>query len=175
MNCSTRFAASVAVAAVTLLMSTTCPATEPGDAAATIVRGGGRLFQISYILPGSGEGEPEDVVIPIRLQTTRPHLGGVRWWFICPLISDRIACERGVAKLHLPPGGRHIGCRTCHDLTYRSCQQAHQAERLLGDAWYQRQKARLDRLNARLDRRLGRPARTRVRSGPILPILRKRE
>ena len=114
-----------------------------------------------------GESDPEIIVLPIRLQTTRPHLGGVRWWFTCPLIVDGIACERRVAKLHLPPGSRHFGCRTCHDLTYRSCQQAHQAERLLGRPWYQRWMARLDRLNARLDRRLSssglRTARTKRR------------
>jgi len=106
---------------------------------------GGRLLQISYALPGSSEGDPEDVVIPIRLQTTRPHLGGVRWWFTCPLISNGVACERRMAKLYLPPRDRLFGCRTCHDLTYRSCQQAHQTERLLGDARYQRLMARLRR------------------------------
>jgi len=106
---------------------------------------GGRCFQISYTLPGSGEGDPEDIVTPIRLQTTRPHLGGVRRWFTCPLISNGIACERRVAKLYLPPGSRHFGCRICHDLTYQSCQQAHQTERLLGDAWYERWMARLRR------------------------------
>lgn len=26
-----------------------------------------------------------------------------------------------VGKLCLPPGGRYLGCRTCHDLTYESC------------------------------------------------------
>jgi len=125
---------------------------------------GGRFFQISYTLPDHDEGDPDEVVIPIRLQTTRPHLGGVRWWFTCPLIIGGIACERRVAKLYLPPSGRHFGCRTCHDLTYQSCQQAHQIERLLDDGRFERWMARLDRKIASLDRRLSsgsRPARTK--------------
>jgi len=40
--------------------------------------------------------------------------------------------NRRVAKLHSPPGSRYFGCRHCHDLTYNSCQEAHQAERLFG-------------------------------------------
>jgi len=108
------------------------------------------------------ENDPEDIVLPIRLQTTRPHLGGVRWWFTCPLISSGIACEWRVAKLYLPPGSRHFGCRTCHDLTYQSCQQAHQIERLLDPRRIEKQWARLRRLNARLDRRLGRPVGSQV-------------
>ncbi|HXG68722.1 MAG TPA: hypothetical protein VNO70_26735 [Blastocatellia bacterium] len=51
----------------------------------------------------------------VALTTTRPHFGGRRWWFVCPL------CARRVGKLYLPPGGRYFGCRHCHDLTYRSC------------------------------------------------------
>ena len=61
----------------------------------------------------------------IRLVSTRPNYGGVRWWFVCPLGT----CERRVRKLYLPgnehgvPDGRlFFGCRTCHDLTYRSAQ-----------------------------------------------------
>jgi hypothetical protein len=28
-----------------------------------------------------------------------------------------------VGKLYLPPGARYFGCRRCHELTYRSCQE----------------------------------------------------
>jgi hypothetical protein len=73
------------------------------------------------------DAAPEPIRYPIRLQTTRPHLGGLRWWFTCPLIVAGRPCRRRVATLHLV--GRYFGCRTCHGLTYRSCQEAHRDER----------------------------------------------
>ena len=76
--------------------------------------------------------DSEDVRIPVHLQTTPTQFGGERWWFTCPLIVGGVACNRRAGKLHLPPGARYFGCRKCHDLTYRSCQEAHQEERLFG-------------------------------------------
>jgi len=70
-----------------------------------------------------------DVCEDISLVTTRPHFGGMRWWFLCPLQVDGATCGNRVAKLHLRNG--HFGCRSCHDLTYLSCQQSHQLDRLL--------------------------------------------
>ena len=70
----------------------------------------------------------ENVNLPIRLQTTVPHFGGSRWWFTCPLLNDGLPCRRRVGKLYLR--GKFFGCRHCHDLTYRSCQEAHQTERI---------------------------------------------
>jgi hypothetical protein len=60
----------------------------------------------------------------IRLVTTRPRFGGLRWWFICPLVVNGRACGRRVGKLYLPPSGRYFGCRHCHKLTYTSCQES---------------------------------------------------
>ena len=76
--------------------------------------------------------DTEDVNIPVRLQATPTQFGGRRWWFICPLIVRGIACNRRAGKLYLPPGAKYFGCRKCHDLTYRSCQEAHQTERSFG-------------------------------------------
>jgi hypothetical protein len=61
----------------------------------------------------------------VRLTTTRPHFGGRRWWFVCPLVIDGRPCNRRAGKLYLPPDGRYFGCRRCYDLTYTSCQQSH--------------------------------------------------
>lgn len=72
------------------------------------------------------------VQVPVRMQTTEPGFGGRRWWFTCPLAVNGVACRRRAGKLHLPPGGRYFGCRVCHELTYRSCQEAHQGERAFG-------------------------------------------
>ncbi len=86
--------------------------------------GEGLLLKLNY------KANEQPVEIPVRLTTTYPHLGGERWWFTCPLIVNGVACNRRVSKLFLPPGARYFGCRKCHGLTYRSCQEAHQAERL---------------------------------------------
>jgi hypothetical protein len=63
-----------------------------------------------------------DLDYSVRLVATPCHLGGVRWWFICPLVRNSVACGRRVRKLHLD--GRYFGCRYCHNLTYRSCQES---------------------------------------------------
>jgi hypothetical protein len=63
-----------------------------------------------------------DLDYPVRLVTTPCRLGGVRWWFVCPLSRDGVACGRRVRKLYL--SGRYFGCRHCHDLTYRSRQES---------------------------------------------------
>ena len=68
------------------------------------------------------------VKLPIRLQTTRPHLGGIRWWMICPLIKAGTPCNRRVSKLQLRY--QYFGCRHCHELTYQSSQEAHKSERI---------------------------------------------
>jgi hypothetical protein len=81
-------------------------------------REGRMFFVLQYRITRTGEA----VDLPIELQTTRPHLGGVRWWFTCPLAAGR-PCDRRVGKLYLPPGGKYFGCRRCHNLTYRSAQE----------------------------------------------------
>jgi hypothetical protein len=55
----------------------------------------------------------------IRLVTTRPHFGGMRWWFRC-------SCGLRSRVLYLPQDARYFRCRTCHGLTYASA-QAHDA------------------------------------------------
>lgn len=66
----------------------------------------------------------ESMDYKIRLTTTRPNFGGLRWWFICPLLVSGRACNRRVSKIHLPFGGRYYGCRHCYDLTYKSSQES---------------------------------------------------
>ena len=65
----------------------------------------------------------ERVDYHVRLTTTRPRFGGLRWWFLCPLLVQGWPCNRRVGKLYLPPGGRYYGCRHCYDLTYRRVQE----------------------------------------------------
>jgi hypothetical protein len=67
-------------------------------------------------------GEPADY--RVRLVTTRPTYGGLRWWFICPLERRDGGPPRRVAKLYLPPGSRYFGSREGHGLTYTSCRES---------------------------------------------------
>lgn len=81
----------------------------------TFLRGGGeRICQITYVWE-----ESEHIQIPIRLEATFPHLGGRRWWFLCPLVVNEVPCNRRVCKLYLPPRACYFGCRHCHGLVYR--------------------------------------------------------
>lgn len=73
----------------------------------------------------AGRGElAKSVEYQVRLVTTVPRFGGVRWWFLCPLDVGGRMCGRRVAKIHLPPGAHYFGCRQCHGLTYQSCQES---------------------------------------------------
>jgi hypothetical protein len=87
--------------------------------------------------------DKEEVNIPVRLTTTPTQFGRPRYWFICPLIVRGIACNRRAGKLYLPPGAKYFGCRKCHELTYRSCQEAHQTERLFGRLGFNAEVARM--------------------------------
>jgi hypothetical protein len=115
--------------------------------------GSGHKSSIGYFVTGNHDGPTvtlhyrwrgtEDIRIPVRLEATPTQFGGWRWWFTCPLILHGVACNRRAGKLYLPPGARYFGCRKCHDLTYRSCQEAHEAERVFGRLGFGPEVARL--------------------------------
>ena len=75
-------------------------------------------FDLSYRL-GS---ERRSVECPVRLQTSRPHFGGVRWWFVCSW------CQHRRWRLYRPSFDEWA-CRECHRLTYRSRQDHNRASR----------------------------------------------
>jgi hypothetical protein len=52
----------------------------------------------------------------INLCKTKPHFGGVRYWFTC-------RCGRRVGRLYVSEGETTFLCRLCHGWTYRSCQE----------------------------------------------------
>ena len=83
-------------------------------------------FRVSYVITQNDE----KVDCTIRLTTTRPTFGGIRWWFICPIVADGKPCNRRAGKLYLPPGGKYYGCRVCYSLTYTSCQESHKYDRM---------------------------------------------
>jgi hypothetical protein len=90
------------------------------------VDSGGPWVRLSYTITPTGE----QVNDWVPLTTTRPHLGGVRWWLACPLPGQDGPCGRRVGKLYLPPAGGHFGCRRCHRLTYNSSQESRKYDSL---------------------------------------------
>lgn len=86
------------------------------------------VVRLSYSWVVRGEAK-DSVDYPVRLTTTVPRFGGIRWWFRCPLlVRGGAPCDRRVGKLYLPPGGRYFGCRHCHRLTYTSCQESRKGD-----------------------------------------------
>jgi len=79
-------------------------------------------IRFQYTQTQTYSGERESLDYPVRFAATPCHLGGKRWWFICPLVKNGIACNRRVLKLYLG-GGKYFGCRHCYNLTHRSCQE----------------------------------------------------
>jgi len=79
-----------------------------------------RYIRLSYSLVNR---EKTKVDYKVELVSTPCNLGGLRYWFICPLVVEGRPCGKRVGKLYLPPRGQYFGCRTCHNLTYRSCKE----------------------------------------------------
>jgi hypothetical protein len=80
--------------------------------------------RLAYGWPDKGTGRRETAGYRVALTTTRPRFGGLRWWFVCPLVVNGRPCGRRAGKLYLPPRGRYFGCRQCYDLTYTSSQES---------------------------------------------------
>jgi hypothetical protein len=87
-------------------------------------------IRLDYTTKRPGEDQGERMDYPVGLTTTPLPWGGVRWWFLCPLVRNGLPCGRRMGKLYLPPGGRYFGCRHCYDLTYTSCQESHKFDGL---------------------------------------------
>jgi len=65
---------------------------------------GRRAFRFIY-KAGKGDAAREmDYVV--HLVSALPHFGGVRWYFLCPLVHEGRPCLHRGEKLYLPPGGR---------------------------------------------------------------------
>jgi len=82
--------------------------------------------RLVYTMTDKSSGSKQDYSYLVGLARTFPHFGGVRYWFVCPLVG----CGRRVGVLYLPPGGRYFGCRHCYKLTYESAQEAHKYDGL---------------------------------------------
>lgn len=73
---------------------------------ALILDEGSGVLSLSYQVIDSNKQERRTAEYVIRLDTTRPHLGGLRWWFRCPYTGRR------ARKLYLFPRNDKFCCRT---------------------------------------------------------------
>lgn len=89
---------------------------------------GGLAVRLKYSR-GSGE-DKRSVDYLVNVEDAPVHLGGRRWFFLCPVLVRGNPCGRRSAKLYLPPGGLYFGCRECYHLTYTSSQESHQFDGL---------------------------------------------
>ena len=76
--------------------------------------------KLNYTITDRDSGEKTDYDYKIGLTTTPCRLGGVRYWFICPLSINGVYCGRRVGTLFLSSGGKYFGCRHCYNLSYES-------------------------------------------------------
>jgi hypothetical protein len=82
--------------------------------------GGDSHAKFTYMVTNRQTGEKTECDYQVPLVTTPCNLGGVRWWFICPLSRNGVSCGRRVGILYCPPGATYYGCRHCHSLSYES-------------------------------------------------------
>jgi len=80
----------------------------------------GRKSSIGYcVIPGEGvrlqyTSNGTDYNYIVKVETTTPHYGGVRHWWLCP------TCQKRVRILY---GGAVFTCRKCSNLTYETAQR----------------------------------------------------
>jgi hypothetical protein len=101
---------------------------------------GGAIASVQYVIDGIADITPDLTLLyrvggePVRQRIsfarTRPHFGGERWWFVCPLLIDQ-GERRLVRALFLPPGARVFGSRQGHGLNYRSQKESRSLPRLV--------------------------------------------
>jgi hypothetical protein len=70
--------------------------------------------RLKYGMTDYCSGQEFKIDNKVYLAATRPHFGGLRWWFVCPQLNRR------VRKLYLPLGGRHFWSRRAYELAYAS-------------------------------------------------------
>src|SRR5580704_5604521 len=71
-------------------------------------------------IPGIGQS--------LALRSTTLHFGGLRWWFSCP----GRGCGRRCGNLYYDRSANGFLCRLCLRLTYRSSQESHKHDSLMG-------------------------------------------
>jgi len=79
-------------------------------------------LRFMYTITDGKTGNKKDFNYSIPVVSTSCNYGGVRWWFVCPLVVNGQACTRRCRIVYMPQGAEYFGCRECHQLTYESRQ-----------------------------------------------------
>lgn len=82
------------------------------------VFGDDKYARFIYTQTDNSTGEKKDFDYKVPIVETPCHLGGIRYWFKCPLYKNGQYCGRRVGVLY--KDGDWFGCRHCYDLTYAS-------------------------------------------------------
>ena len=80
-------------------------------------------LRFMYTITNNDTGEKKNYNYIIPVVSTPCNYGGKRWWYICPLIVNGLACRRRCRIVYMRPGSEYFGCRECHRLTYESRQR----------------------------------------------------
>jgi hypothetical protein len=82
---------------------------------ANLINPASAWVRLYYTTTKRSTGAKIDSDYRVRLETTRPNYGGVRWWFVCPLSGRR------ARVLYLPPiAGTPFASRQALGLAYHS-------------------------------------------------------
>lgn len=111
-------------------------------------------MRVHYTHGARYSDQPDEMDYKIKLETTRPHYGGKRLWFICPITHER------AAVLHSPPGSKWFASRHAYDLKYQSQSRTAQdraidrmwklKNRLGGDNYWRKPKGMHDKTHERM-------------------------
>jgi hypothetical protein len=77
-----------------------------------------KYAQFTYTQTDNATGGKKDFDYKVQIVETPCHLGGVRHWFLCPLLKNGKYCGQRVGVLYKE--GDWFGCRHCYELTYMS-------------------------------------------------------
>lgn len=77
--------------------------------------------QLKYTITERDEFK-QDFNYKIFLESKPCQLGGHRYFFFCPLVTNGEYCRKEVLKLYMPNGAKYFACRHCHKLTYEARQ-----------------------------------------------------
>lgn len=75
-------------------------------------------IKLTYTHTSHWTDEKSDMEFRISLTMTPCNLGGVRYWFICPLTKNGRYCGRRVGVVYAI--GKWFGCRHCGDIAYQA-------------------------------------------------------
>lgn len=75
-------------------------------------------IELRYTYTNRWSNKKEDLNYKVRLTTTPCNYGGVRYWFVCPLMKNGQPCGKRVGVLYSL--SKYFGCRHCGGIAYRA-------------------------------------------------------